>query len=152
MALEKKQKEVVHLVISREGKNQYTQEEESRYLVDGGFSDCSSLMQWAYQKVGLEIGEDTGEQIRNGVWILRGTKCPLECWMMPGDLLFFSAGYENGRIANVGHVEMYVGNGEISGHGEGCGPVRKNMLEYSQKRNEVGKGFIGVKRYLIEKV
>ncbi len=149
MDLEKKRKEVVRLVISREGKNQYTQEEENRYQVDSGFSDCSSLVQWAYQKIGLEIGEDTGEQIRNGVWILRGTKCPLECWMLPGDLLFFAAGYENGRIANVGHVEMYIGNGEISGHGESVGPVRKDMQEYCKKRSDMGKKFIGVKRYLI---
>ncbi len=148
-SLEKKRNQVVQFVLSREGKNEYTQDEENRYRVDSGFSDCSSLVQWAYRKIGMEIGEDTGEQIKHGVWIMRGTQCPIERWMLPGDLLFFATDYDNGRMERVGHVEMYVGNGEISGHGESCGPVRKSMQEYCRKRNEAGKGFIGVKRYII---
>lgn len=148
MDLERKRNLVVQSVISREGKNKYSQNEENRYLVDSGFSDCSSLVQWAYRKIGLEIGEDTGEQIKNGIWILRGTEYPIERWMLPGDLLFFATDYDNGRLERVGHVEMYVGDGEISGHGEGCGPVRKDMLVYCRKRNGEGKRFIGVKRYI----
>ena len=147
--LEQKRKQIVQFVLSREGKNEYTQEEENRYRVDSGFSDCSSLVQWAYRKIGIEIGEDTGEQIKNGVWILRGMECPIERWMQLGDLLFFATDYDNGRIERVGHVEMYVGEGQISGHGEGCGPLRKNMLEYCKKRNADGKKFIGVKRYIL---
>lgn len=62
---------------------------------------------------------------------------PDEKKLLPGDLLFFR-GSDTGRKSAdyVGHVEMYVGNGELSGHGFGIGPVRKNMAEYCRARRE----------------
>ena len=139
---------VRNYIFWREGKNEYTQSEK-RDLVDEGYSDCSSLQQRAYQEVGIDIGTDTLAQIQNGKWVQLGGVLPEESLMKIGDELFFSAGFNNGRPYRVGHVEMYVGNGEISGHGEGIGPVRKNMIEYCQKRNKSGKPFIGVKRYIL---
>lgn len=150
MTVEEMRQKVVELVISREGKNQYSQEEEKRYCVACGYSDCSSLVQWAYQQIGMEIGEDTRYQIQTGFWVTRDTEYPDECLLLPGDLLFFATDHDNGRIDRVGHVEMYMGNGEISGHGAAVGPVRKDMLEYCKMRNEKGKKYIGVKRYIEE--
>lgn len=142
-----KRKKVKEYVLSREGKNSYTQSEK-RTKVDSGYSDCSSLMQWAFKLLGVEIGSYTGAQIVKGEWVQLGGSLPEESKMQIGDLLFFATNYDNGRPYRVGHVEMYVGNGQISGHGSGIGPTRKNMLDYCKSRNNSGKKFIGVKRYI----
>lgn len=134
-------------VFSREGKNQYTQSSK-RTQVDNGFSDCSSLQQRAYQEIGLDIGSYTGAQILKGTWVQLGGTLPDESKMQIGDELFFATNYDNGRPYNVGHIEMYVGNGQISGHGSGTGPTRKDMIAYCKQRNAAGKPFIGVKRYI----
>lgn len=142
-----KRNEVVQAVKSRENKNQYTQSVK-RTQVASGYSDCSSLTWWAYRQVGVEIGDYTGAQIQRGSWVTKGGSVPEESKLLPGDLLFFSANYENGRPYRVNHVEMYVGNGETSGHGYGVGPTRKNMAKYCQERNQDGRPYIGVKRYI----
>ena len=134
-------------VFFREGKNQYTQSSK-RTQVDNGFSDCSSLQQRAYHEIGTEIGSYTGAQILKGTWVQLGGTLPDESKMQIGDELFFATNYDNGRPYNVGHIEMYVGNGQISGHGSGTGPTRKDMLAYCKQRNAAGKPFIGVKRYI----
>ena len=145
-ATEKRQK-AKNYVLSREGKNSYTQSEK-RTQVDNGYSDCSSLQQRAYKEIGIEIGSYTGAQIVKGEWVQLGGTLPDESKMQIADLLFFATNYDNGRPYNVGHVEMYVGNGQISGHGSGIGPTRKNMIDYCNQRNRSGKKFIGVKRYI----
>lgn len=142
-----KRKKVVSLVLSREGKNQYTQGDK-RLQCDRGWSDCSALQYWAYLQLGVNIGTYTGAQIEKGEWAQLGGSYPDESKLRLGDLLFFQAGYNNGRSYNVGHVEMYVGDGQISGHGSGVGPTRKNMVAYCQNRNNNGQRFIGVKRYI----
>ena len=126
---------------SREGKNTYTQSTR-RSRVDSGYSDCSSLVHWVYKEVlGINIGDDTVGQIRTKklTTIDAGIRdgIPDEKKLLPGDLLFFR-GSDTGRKSAdyVGHVEMYVGNGELSGHGFGIGPVRKNMEEYCRARRE----------------
>ncbi|MFI2616682.1 NlpC/P60 family protein [Streptomyces sp. NPDC018584] len=58
--------------------------------------DCSSLMQYAYAKVGVKIGRTTQQQITQG----KGVKYKDR---RPGDLMF----------PNSGHVVMYLGNGKI---------------------------------------
>lgn len=134
-------------VFSREGKNSYTQSGK-RTQVDSGYSDCSSLQQRAYKEIGIDIGSYTGAQIVKGEWVQLGGTLPDEYKMEVGDELFFATNYDNGRPYRVGHIEMYVGNGQISGHGSGIGPKRKNMLDYCRQRNASGKPFIGVKRYI----
>ena len=128
-------------VKSREGKNQYTQGSR-RDEVANGYSDCSSLMRWAHEEVlGIYIGDNTEGQINSSklttvnVPIKNGI--PDESKMLVGDLLFFR-GRDTERKASqyVGHVEMYVGNGECSGHGSGVGPTRKNMADYCKQRQE----------------
>ena len=54
---------LVAAVISREGKNQYTQGSK-RDQVASGWSDCSSLMRWAHEEaLGVYIGGNTEAQI-----------------------------------------------------------------------------------------
>ena len=128
-------------VKSREGKNQYTQGSR-RDEVANGYSDCSSLMRWAHEEaLGIYIGDNTEGQINSSklttvnVPIKNGI--PDESKMLIGDLLFFR-GRDTSRGASqyVGHVEMYVGTGECSGHGSGIGPTRKNMEDYCKQRQE----------------
>lgn len=142
-----KRNTVVNFVKSREGKNQYTQSSK-RTQVSSGYSDCSSLVWAAYCKINMAIGDYTGAQIGRGTWVTKGGSYPDQSKLLPGDLLFFASGSNNGRPYNVGHVEMYVGNGQISGHGSGTGPTRKNMVDYCKQRNSAGRPYIGVKRYI----
>lgn len=137
-----------NFVISREGKNIYTQSER-REEVENGYSDCSSLMWKAYEKIGVYIGTYTGEQIENSSLLdvktefVRGI--PDESYMIDGDLLFFSSPSSD-YPQNVSHVEMYMGKGEISGHGFGTGPTRKILKEYCSRRYIAGKPIICVRR------
>lgn len=141
MTNQEKRQKIAGEVISREGKNQYTQTSK-RYKVASGWSDCSSLTHWAHeQAIGVDIGDDTAGQIVSDnlttvdVEIKDGV--PDESALLVGDLLFFR-GRSLGRkqFQYVGHVETYVGNGETSGHGSGIGPTRKNMADYCKQRQE----------------
>lgn len=141
MMVREKRLALVAKMESREGKNTYTQSTR-RSRVDSGYSDCSSLVHWVYKEVlGINIGDDTVGQIRTKklTTIDAGIRdgIPDEKKLLPGDLLFFR-GSDTGRKSAdyVGHVEMYVGNGELSGHGFRIGPVRKNMEEYCRARRE----------------
>lgn len=59
--------------------------------------DCSSLMQYAWSKVGVKIGRTTYDQIKEG------RRIPNIAQAKPGDLLFPS----------THHVQMYLGNGMV---------------------------------------
>lgn len=58
--------------------------------------DCSGLMQWGYAQAGISIGRSTWDQIGNGVEVSLSN-------LQPGDLLFYKS---------LGHVGMYIGNGQ----------------------------------------
>ena len=58
--------------------------------------DCSGLVMWAYQQVGISLPHFTVSQYNSGVHVARND-------LEPGDLLFF--------FANISHVGMYIGNG-----------------------------------------
>ena len=130
---------LVAAVISREGKNQYTQGNK-RDQVASGWSDCSSLMRWAHEAaLGIYIGDNTEAQINSDklttvdVPIQNGV--PDEEALLPGDLLFFRGRSLDRKSSQyVGHVEMYIGNGQLMGHGSGTGPTRKAMEDYCRQR------------------
>lgn len=58
--------------------------------------DCSGLVMWAYQQVGISLPHYTGAQFNMGVHVSQGQ-------LQPGDLVFF--------YADIGHVGLYIGNG-----------------------------------------
>ena len=123
--------------LSRKGKNTYTQLSK-RVFVGGyptpgdnvrGYSDCSSFVRWCYKQVcGVDIGYNTAAQIVNSklfeVCGAKGGQPADTSLLLPGDLLYFK-GSNKSRPYGVGHVEMYIGNGKLLGHGSGTGPQRK---------------------------
>jgi peptidoglycan DL-endopeptidase CwlO len=60
--------------------------------------DCSGLVMWAYEHVGISLDHFTGDQWNEGEHISRSQ-------LEPGDLVFF--------FADISHVGMYVGDGEM---------------------------------------
>ena len=66
--------------------------------VDSGVRmfDCSGFMQWGFKKANINIGRTTYDQIKSGVEVSLDS-------VQPGDLLFYS---------DLGHVGMYIGNGQ----------------------------------------
>ena len=69
----------------------------SKYINSGYRAfDCSGLMQWSFRQAGVNIGRTTYDQVKAGYEVSPSTA-------KAGDLLFFS---------NLGHVGMYIGNGQ----------------------------------------
>ena len=58
--------------------------------------DCSGLIMWAYEQIGINLPHYTGEQYNSGEHISQDQ-------LEPGDLVFF--------YPDISHVGMYVGNG-----------------------------------------
>jgi cell wall-associated NlpC family hydrolase len=58
--------------------------------------DCSGLVMWAYQQVGISLPHFTVSQYNSGVHVSRND-------LEPGDLIFF--------FSDISHVGMYIGNG-----------------------------------------
>lgn len=75
--------------------------------------DCSSLMQWAFKKIGVNLPRTAQEQYNISKKITPNN-------LKPGDLVFFTRTYNAGRP--VTHVGMYIGNGKMyDANGGGIG-------------------------------
>ena len=57
---------------------------------------------------------------------------PDESKLLPGDCLYFKG--NSSHPLDVGHVEMYIGDGKVCGHGSGTGPKVRNMKDYCASR------------------
>ena len=123
--------QAAQLMRSRQKKNSYTQGAKRTYFfgypdnivgntTQAGFSDCSAAVAAAIRAVaGINIGSNTNAQIKNRA---NGTIVdqtdgyyPNENNLLPGDCLYFKG--NSGHALDVGHVEMYIGNGKCAGHG-----------------------------------
>ena len=82
--------------------------------------DCSGLMQWAWAKAGVSMSHYTGTQFNEFPHV------PLAS-VAPGDLVFFNI--------DLGHVGMYIGNGQYV-HAPRTGDVIK--ISPLSGRNVVG--------------
>ena len=154
MSSESKRQAIVDKGLSRKGKNQYTQDSR-RTQVSSGYGDCSSTVRWCYQQVlGIDIGTNTEAQIKSSK--LKDVNVPIkngipdESYLRKADLFYFR-GNDTSRTKGVGHVEMYIGDGKLLGHGSGIGPTEKNMKSYcTQRQNTKGnngnRGLICVRR------
>ena len=144
--------EIVSQALLLQGKNQYTQS-PLRLLVDRGYSDCSSLVWWLFlSTLKIDIGMDTPEQILSlkGLDVDFGTSdMPDNACLKPGDLLFFK-GTDSSRPFQVGHVEMYIGNGRLIGHNDNGlpGTTVKNMTAFCRKRTEASRPYIKTRRFI----
>src|SRR5699024_6116482 len=102
----KKQVELVKKMKDVEGTIQYSWGPGTKYPgpsrnPDDGYGDCSSTVQWAYQKVlGVDPGSYTGAQeVDEDTYTVTNSTAD-ESKMQLGDI-----------ILKNGHVEMYYGDG-----------------------------------------
>ena len=159
MTIDEKRNYLVSQALTRKEKNQYSQDVTKRTLIEKGWGDCSGTVWYWYNKLfGINIGANTQAQINSD----KGKRVELNIYngipdegkMEKGDLLFFR-GNDDSRTEGVGHVEMYIGNNQIFGHGSGIGGTVKNMAAYCKSRQSQkstaklkNKGLICVKRFL----
>lgn len=66
--------------------------------------DCSGLVMWAYDQVGVSLEHYTGDQWNEGAHVSRSQ-------LRPGDLVFFAT--DTSDPATIHHVGMYIGNAEM---------------------------------------
>lgn len=85
--------------------------------ISSGYGDCSSTIWFAYQQVtGIDVGTWTGAMAGKGTKIAggySGDNLPIED-MQPADLVLIMW---NGYNGSFDHVELYMGNNELWGHG-----------------------------------
>ena len=159
MNLKQKRALLVNKVLSRKQKNYYSQDADKRTKIESGYGDCSGTMWYWYKKIfGIDIGTNTEAQIKSKlgkrVDLVIKNGIPDESKMRTGDLLYFR-GSDNSRTEGVGHVEMYIGNHQIFGHGSGKGGTVKTLNSYCTSRQRQSstaklknKGLICVIRFL----
>lgn len=155
----------VELMLSRKGRNSYTQGAKRGYFfgypdnvpgstVQKGYSDCSSAVRAAIRAAsGIDIGSNTSAQVANrakiGMVVHETTGCyPDESRLLPGDCLYFKG--NTGHTLDVGHVEMYIGGGKICGHGSGTGPKVRNMKNYCASRSGSKKRYFMAVRWILD--
>lgn len=163
MTAQEKRNQLVNSALTRKQKNQYSQDVNKRTLIEKGYGDCSGTTWYWYKKLfNMNIGANTEAQInsklgkRVNLTITNGI--PDESKMRKGDLMYFR-GTNNARTEGVGHVEMYIGNGQCFGHGSGLGGTVKNMRDYCRMRYNQkstaklkNKGLICVIRFIPDDV
>ncbi|HVV76213.1 MAG TPA: NlpC/P60 family protein [Mycobacteriales bacterium] len=66
--------------------------------------DCSGLVMWSYNNVGVHLEHWTGYQWTEGAHIAKSD-------LRPGDLVFFA--YNTSDPNTIHHVGMYIGNGQM---------------------------------------
>lgn len=128
------QQQIADLYKSWVGRFYYSQAPGRLDPLNTGYGDCSSTIWAAYHQItNINCGTHTGEMINLGTKIIDGRYGDVdESILQPADLLLINwkgdASYPNPSS----HVEMYVGNGEICGHGGTpyYGPTIKNLHSY----------------------
>ena len=81
--------------------------------------DCSGLTYWCHKQIGISIPRTSLEQSRSGKSVSKSD-------LQPGDLVFFKT-----TSAPVGHVGMYVGNGQFIHAPNKSKPVKYDSLSSS---------------------
>ena len=81
--------------------------------------DCSGLTSWCYKQLGIAIPRTSLAQSKSG-------KAVSKSELQPGDLLFWKT-----TSAEVGHVGMYVGNGQFIHAPNKSKPVKYDSLSSS---------------------
>lgn len=163
MTANEKRTMAVELMTSRAGLNSYTQEGNRIYFfgkpdntpgnkTQKGYSDCSSAVRAAIKAAtGVDIGGNTSAQINNrnkkGIVVHETTGYyPDESKLLPGDCLYFKG--NDSHPLDVGHVEMYIGNGKCCGHGSGTGPKVRNMQDYCKNRASAKRRYFMAIRWI----
>lgn len=162
MTASEKRRYAAELMRSRKGLNSYTQGAKRAYFFgypdnkagdtkQKGYSDCSSAVRAAIKAAaGIDIGSNTSAQVANrkkGL-IVHQTDgyYPDESKLKPGDCLYFKG--NSSHTLDVGHVEMYVGDGKCCGHGSGTGPKVRDMMDYCKSRASNSKRYFMAIRWI----
>ena len=93
--------------------------------------DCSGLTSWCYKQVGISIPRTSLAQSKGGKAVSKSN-------LQPGDLLFWKT-----TSAEVGHVGMYVGNGQFIHATNKSKPVKYDSLSNSYYSSR----FVRARRY-----
>lgn len=162
MTAEETRKKVKELYETLIGRNLYSQNSVKRQCVytpykDGNYySDCSSSILNTYFQAGvIDWREGNTATIHSqadkaDVAIVNGI--PDEAALRVGDMLLFR-GSDASRPEQIGHVELYAGNGVLYGHGSNV-PSVKDMMSYCEYRerqrasNGRTKGLAEVRRFI----
>lgn len=153
----------VKYMTSRKALNSYTQGGKRTYFfgypdntvgntTQKGYSDCSSAVRAAIKAAtGIDIGSNTSAQINNrnkkGLIVHETTGYyPDESKLLPGDCIYFKG--NSSHPLDVGHVEMYIGNGQCCGHGSGTGPKIRNMRDYCKDRATASRRYFMAIRWI----
>ena len=94
--------------------------------------DCSGLTSWLYKQIGITIPRTSLAQSKSGASISKDE-------LQPGDLVFFKT-----TSAPVGHVGIYVGNGQFIHAPNSSKPVKYDSLSNSY----YNRTYVGARRYL----
>ena len=126
------QNAICDLYRSWENKFAYSQGAGRLDPLNSGYGDCSSTIWFACQQVtGIDVGTWTGAMAGKGTKIAggySGDNLPIED-MQPADLVLIMW---NGYNSSFDHVELYMGNNELWGHG---GPDNGPNQTTSDARN-----------------
>ena len=93
--------------------------------------DCSGLTYWCHKQIGISIPRTSLEQSRSGKSVSKSD-------LQPGDLVFFKT-----TSAPVGHVGMYVGNGQFIHAPNKSKPVKYDSLSSSYYSSR----YVNARRY-----
>lgn len=164
MTAKEKRELAVKYMKSRLKKNTYTNGDLRKYFFgypdnkvgntsQKGYSDCSAACAAAIKAAaGISIGGNTDAQIKNrakGMIVDQTTGIyPDESKLLPGDCLYFKGNVYHAM--DVGHVEMYTGKNECTGHGSGTGPNVHNLKEYCKNRGSATKRYFMAIRWILD--
>ena len=93
--------------------------------------DCSGLQMWCHKQIGISIPRTSLEQSRSGKAVSKSD-------LQAGDLVFFKT-----TSAPVGHVGMYVGNGQFIHAPNKSKPVKYDSLSSSYYSSR----YVNARRY-----
>ncbi len=68
--------------------------------------DCSGFVWYVYDKFGISITRQSSSQAQGGRKISKSE-------LKPGDLVFFDTNDQNGKLNDISHVGIYIGDGKF---------------------------------------
>lgn len=157
----KAQADIVNTMYSVKDRLHYSQQTRNP---EAGAADCSSTVNWAYNKVlGESIGSRTRNMFENDSNMVvvdsalgslnkngfnQNSPGPNIDNLQPGDILLYSRSGQAGVSPyGVGHVSMYIGNGRLLSHGgpgyNNLGPKEMNVMSAKPNTYLVAKRYRG---------
>lgn len=120
----------------------------------GKFFDCSSLVQYLYRRIGIELPRSTILQAARGRVIppRSGPEIFKPEDLKIGDLLFFkgSKGHYNKKFPEgIGHVTMYLGDGWFI-HASGHGPRNNQKVKLEKFEKVISRADFRIAKRIIK--